>query len=414
MTRRTFGLSVVLAAAGCATGGLKPNAQFGAWTKGHFQIHFIYTGAGEAMFLIFPDGTTMLLDCGDFDAVGRGDLALPLLPSASRHAGEWVARYVKRVNPNGADVDYMLISHFHRDHMGTCQWCKDVVRRGGRDYYLSGFSLAAEQLHFRRAIDRTGGVFDGEELFAPSEDRLSQLLTNFYGYMKARDGLEVQKLCVGSSGQIVPLRGKADGFRVRNICANGRFALTDGTGLDAMHTDGKPAQRWNENHLSCGSVFSYGKFRFCTAGDLSGEARDAAGNLCWPEKELARTLTRPVNVAKLNHHGFRSMPSELLRALRAQVYPACTWDVLHLTDDMLERMSDPVNCPGDRLLLPGFFPEKRCTAANAAFCRAIHPSCRKGVHTVVDVPPGGETFTLTLLDARAEDMCIVDERRFSA
>ena len=40
------------------------------WAKGHFQIHFIYTGVAEAMFLIFPDGTTMLLDCGDHE-IGR-------------------------------------------------------------------------------------------------------------------------------------------------------------------------------------------------------------------------------------------------------------------------------------------------------------------------------------------------------
>lgn len=65
--------------------------------------------------------------------------------------------------PNGADVDYMLISHFHRDHMGTVQWCKDVVRRGNRDYHLSGFSLAAGSLNFRTAIDRTGGAFDSRD-----------------------------------------------------------------------------------------------------------------------------------------------------------------------------------------------------------------------------------------------------------
>ena len=38
------------------------------WKEGEFQIHFIYTGVAESMFFIFPDGTTMLLDCGDFDA----------------------------------------------------------------------------------------------------------------------------------------------------------------------------------------------------------------------------------------------------------------------------------------------------------------------------------------------------------
>ena len=33
------------------------------WQPGEFQIHFIHTGVGESQFLIFPDDTTMMLDC---------------------------------------------------------------------------------------------------------------------------------------------------------------------------------------------------------------------------------------------------------------------------------------------------------------------------------------------------------------
>ena len=64
------------------------------WKKGQFQIHLIYTGVSESMFLIFPDGTTMLLDCGDHNAVGRGKLAVPVLPNPDRHAGEWILRRI--------------------------------------------------------------------------------------------------------------------------------------------------------------------------------------------------------------------------------------------------------------------------------------------------------------------------------
>ena len=39
------------------------------WRPGEYQVHFIYTGVAESMFLIFPDGTSMLLDCGDHDAL---------------------------------------------------------------------------------------------------------------------------------------------------------------------------------------------------------------------------------------------------------------------------------------------------------------------------------------------------------
>lgn len=50
------------------------------WKPGEFQVHFIYTGVGESMFIIFPDSTTMLFDCGDHAAVTRLDLAVPVLP----------------------------------------------------------------------------------------------------------------------------------------------------------------------------------------------------------------------------------------------------------------------------------------------------------------------------------------------
>ena len=69
--RRTFVGSAMMAAVGCAVGGGRTGARFGGWKKGHFQIHFTYTGASESVFLIFPDGTTLLLDCGDFDAASR-------------------------------------------------------------------------------------------------------------------------------------------------------------------------------------------------------------------------------------------------------------------------------------------------------------------------------------------------------
>ena len=35
------------------------------WEKGHFRISMIYTGASESSFLVFPDGTSMLIDARD-------------------------------------------------------------------------------------------------------------------------------------------------------------------------------------------------------------------------------------------------------------------------------------------------------------------------------------------------------------
>ena len=60
------------------------------WTPGTLDIHQINTGRGNSALLIFPDGTTMLVDAGwGGNPSPRGT---PPRPDGSRHAGEWIAR----------------------------------------------------------------------------------------------------------------------------------------------------------------------------------------------------------------------------------------------------------------------------------------------------------------------------------
>src|SRR5207342_3548256 len=86
---------------------------------GTLDIHQINTGRGNAALLIFPDGTTMLLDAGD-----GGNLpprGTPPKPDASRTPAEWIARYIRHMlahDPSPA-LDYGYLTHFHDDHMGA-------------------------------------------------------------------------------------------------------------------------------------------------------------------------------------------------------------------------------------------------------------------------------------------------------
>ena len=225
------------------------------WKKGHFQVHFIYTGVGESMFMIFPDGTTMLLDCGDHNAIGRGELAVPVLPSPDRHSGEWIARYVLRVNPNGRKVDYMMLSHYHNDHGGCSKFYADKVIRDGREYILSGFSQAAEWLEFGKAFDRCWPEYtDPIPLVERSADNVTQMKM-FYEYMTRNRGLVVEKFREGAVDQVAMLRnpGRYPGFSVRNICANGRIAGEDGRITDLYAERKKDNPKWlNENGMSLG------------------------------------------------------------------------------------------------------------------------------------------------------------------
>ena len=392
---------------------------WGGWKPGEFQVHFIYTGVAESMFLVFPDATTMLLDCGDHAAVTRLDLAVPVLPNPGRLAGDWIARYVLRVNPNRDQVDYMVTSHLHQDHIGTPCWqSRRVLKKGEKatGCWRSGFGLALEQLHFRKALDRGWPNYDDPAPFVDSDWKPLAHLKKIYAYLAKRDGLEVEKFRLGAEDQIVPLRdpAAAKGFCVRNIAANGKIALPDGTVVDTLRRDGRMPDMYNENQLSLGNVFTYGKFRFYTGGDFSGPAGFRGQPRFFPEEEIGRAAGR-VDVAKVNHHGHHSMPLKCVRDLAARVYVACVWDQLHVTDDTMTRLSDRSACPGDRLICPGILPvERRRAEGGRAWMKDVPPEVYDGAHVVLTVPPGGERYSISFIDARDEKMTVKGVRWFES
>ena len=61
---------------GCMS--LCDNGRYPGWHLGEMDIHLIHTGQGESTFFIFPDGTTMLLDCG-YDVNHKNSRGITLL-----------------------------------------------------------------------------------------------------------------------------------------------------------------------------------------------------------------------------------------------------------------------------------------------------------------------------------------------
>lgn len=385
------------------------------WKKGEFQIHFIYTGVAESMFLIFPDGTTMLLDCGDFDAAARGEKSVPILPSADRHAGEWIARYVTRVNPSVTDVDYMLLSHYHNDHAGSDRFYAEKIIRDGKEYPLSGFSQAAQILNFHKAIDRCYPDDDPSLKWA-DQDTVG-LMQDFYAYMQKHKGLQIEKFRLGATDQIVQLHNplRYPTFQVRNICGNGCIAYPDGRIKDlfeARKVAGK--ENKNENAMSLGMVFSYGPFRFYTAGDFSAKFKDPDGTPRFIEDDIADVCGR-VNVAKVNHHGHNSMSRKLVSALSPQVWVSCVWDQLHNLPPCLQLLSDRSIYPGDRVICPTIMPAaRREKDMDAAWMKDIAPETFEGCHIVVNVDRGGKSYSVSFIPARDESMTVCGIMHFNS
>ena len=391
------------------------NKTWPGWRRGEFQVHFIHTGVAESIFLVFPDSTTMLLDCGDQASITRGKFAVPVMPGPERLAGDWVSRYVRRVNPNGADVDWAVISHFHSDHVGIPSWQKfgripdpeepEPLGGGGM---RCGIGLAAETLHFRRATDRGWPDYaDPLPLTTGESAVISSLLRNVWDALRLRDGLAVEPFRLGATDQFVAERGDAPGFSVRNLFANGRIAMPDGSVRDlyAERVAHDHPRLFNENGMSLGMVFTYGKFRFFTGGDFSDRFDNPDGRKVSIEDALAEAVDH-CHAAKINHHGHHSVGPALAAALRPQVWLACVWDQLHCTDDAMMSLLVP-GAPDNAqpLFVPTFLPVTE--AGPLPWWRRVPEACHTGCHAVLAVPPGGETFTLSLLDARDEDMRIL-------
>lgn len=384
--------------------------KWGGWTKGQFQVHFIYTGASESLFFILPDGTTMLLDCGDYDVTGHQKPSVPFLPHKGRHAGEWIARYVERVNPHGNVVDYMMLSHYHSDHCGCEEFHAGTEQYRGNNYYLSGFALAARTLSFHRAIDRCWPTYDDPMALHDDGEHTVRQMQTFYRRMIEERGLQVEKFRLGAVNQIA-MQYAADDFptfQIQNICGNGRICAPDGTIRDlyAERIANGGLQRVNENGMSLGLIVSYGSFRFFTAGDFSDHWTLADGNTFEIEDALAEACG-PVNVAKINHHGHYSMPRKLVAALRAQVYASCVWCQRHNVAPVMERLTNRNIYPGDRIVCPGMMPaERRATDESAPWMKDVAPASFDGGHVVLKVEPGGKKFSMTYLSAADESMTV--------
>jgi len=384
------------------------------WRDGDFQVHFIHTGVGESVFLVFPDSTSMLIDAGDHAAIMRIGKSVPILPSPDRMAGEWVARYIRRVNPRVSDVDYAVVSHFHADHAGTPTWQippyygEKPLPLGG--CARSGIGIAAERLHFGHATDRGMPSYADPLPIVDEETRtVAEHVRSVWAALARRDGTRSEPFRLGATDQFVPLHGKAADFSVRNICANGRIAMPDGAIRDIYA--GLIAERapkiLNENAMSLGMVFTYGKFRFVTCGDFSDTVTLPGAGEVFIEDILAEAVPK-CNVAKANHHAHHAMGAKLAAALRPQAYVVCGWDQLHGTDDSVESMLVP-GAPdtAQPLIIPTVFPMRR--EGEKAWRKFVPPPCMDGCHVVVTVPARADSYTISLIDARDEEMTIAQE-----
>ena len=122
-----------------------------AWSEGELDIHTISTGRGECLFFILPDGTTMVVDAGEFSREPSDYKNVIQRPNASVRPTQVYADYITHFMPKGrSGLDYMHISHFHMDHMGNLE--KEYVKDASGTYTLAGVTALTTLLASARLL----------------------------------------------------------------------------------------------------------------------------------------------------------------------------------------------------------------------------------------------------------------------
>ena len=175
MTRRTYRLNtlffmlVLLLGLFCSCSNRVYNAKSGQklpkWTEGCLDIHSINSGRGECTFYILPDGTTMLVDAGEFHNGGVRHPMVEQKPDTLTRPYKVYAEYIKDIlsrsfNRNNVilngvknlSIDYALLTHYHMDHMGRLE--KDY-ERAPEKYIKTGMMALYDELPYKKLIDRS-------------------------------------------------------------------------------------------------------------------------------------------------------------------------------------------------------------------------------------------------------------------
>src|SRR4030095_8600249 len=113
----------------------------GTWTSGNLEIHHIDIGQGDSALIVGPTGKSLLLDAGETNWNSSANAKV-------------IGPYIESVL-GCTSLDYVLISHFHLDHIG-------YVGYGGLWYLVEtqGFSVGTTLVRdYNTYLGDTSGTF---------------------------------------------------------------------------------------------------------------------------------------------------------------------------------------------------------------------------------------------------------------
>ncbi|NDV15849.1 MBL fold metallo-hydrolase [Muricauda sp. TY007] len=381
------------------------------WEPGFLDIHHINTGRGDAAFMIFPDGTTLLVDAGDMSethARTTSSRNAKLVPNGSKTAPEWIVDYIDQFLPTKQErkLDYALITHYHDDHFGEVDSLRKIALGG---YQLTGIMEVGTLIPINTLIDRgfefpvnlKDGKVQSQERF--SKDNYGMIPTlkeywKFIDYQSEKVGLKNEALQVGSNHQIVLQQHPTDypDFSVRNIASSGTIWAGYN---DTFYTLFEQGEYHGENPLSNVIRIDYGKFNYYTGGDISGIDGFGQTDLDALESHVAPVIGA-VDVATLNHHGNRDSQNPFyVRTIRPRVWIQQNWTADHPGEEVLRRITSKELYPGDRDIFSTIMLQGTKDVIGG---RLDQYKGQEG-HIVVRVYDNGDSYDIYVLDDTTEE-----------
>ena len=225
------------------------------------EIYFIDVEGGQATLVVSPTGESMLVDAGWAGFEGRDAARIRAAMNAAR-----VSR-----------IDYMLVTHYHADHVG-------------------GVAPLASQVPIGTFIDHGATV----------EDSADPAYTTYLEARKKGKNLQA------TPGDTIPVAG----LKVTVVASAGetiKTALPGAGQPNPLCAEYKPQPAdSSENARSTGVVIAYGAFRMLDLGDLTWNIEH--GLAC------PANLIGPVDLYLTTHHGNQqSGPPALVHAVRPRV-----------------------------------------------------------------------------------------------
>ncbi|AKD56345.1 ComEC/Rec2 family competence protein [Spirosoma radiotolerans] len=376
------------------------------WRPGQLDIHHINTGQGNATLVVFPDGTSLLIDAG---AINKLDWRtnkprnIPVKPSADRQAGEWIARYVRNALRFQGEpvIDYAIITHFHDDHMGSPL---NVTKQSEGGYVLAGITEVGEYIPIRKMLDRGWPNYGyPRSLMA---DSMVANYRRFLAWQIQHKGLVVEPFKAGRNDQVT-LRKQPGKYsvEVRNVAVNGEIWTGDSNTTQTLFPDLttlKAADYPNENMCSIALKIRYGAFDYFSGGDIQGVLQFGAPAWHDVETPLAKVVG-PVDVQSVDHHGYAdSQNGSLVASLRPRVFVIPAWASSHPGRDVLERLFSESVYSGPR----DVFATNLLEDAKTAIGDWLPKLKSQSGHVVIRVERGGKSYRVLVLEDSNESYMV--------